>query len=61
MNLIERKEQAFKLRTAKVTEAEEERVASLKEQTACRLRNEEILMAEEDDARKLRMAEIQKM
>lgn len=61
LGLIERKEQAFKLRTAKVIEVEEDKVASLMEQIACRLRNEESLMAKEDDARKLRMAEIQEM
>ena len=61
LGLIERKEQAFKLRAAKVAEVEEDKVATLMAQIEQRLRDEELLMAKEDDARKLRMAEIQEM
>ena len=61
LSLIERKEQAFKLRTVKVNEVEEGKAAMMMKQPADRLRDEEILMETEDQARKLRLAGIQSM
>ncbi len=59
--LIQRKEQAFRLRTAKVNEVEENKVALLMKQVTYRLQNEELLIAKDDNAREIRMAAIQSM
>ena len=58
LGLFDRKQQAFKLRTAKVNEAQEGKADLMMLQLSHKLRNEEILVAQENEARQIRMTEI---